>query len=176
MNRYSEEEKIIQDLISGTSLPLPPKSALQNFEDRVWEKTHSLPRFPVPSPALTLALAAGAAVLVAAVMLLMPVAEKDPAVVMEPVELSVPVNAGSETLHEPVDTVTAPSEERTSTVSEAEAPVEIEVSPEEFEEIAREILILELLGEDEGLFNDSDRLAVDMEVWSEVAALPGVSF
>jgi hypothetical protein len=144
----SREEKEIRELLAPVKLRKPPAALLKDYEREVFEKiraAEAAPGFPwgLAAAAAICAVAAGALIL----WLMAQPASKPATQPQGP-------------------SVQAESENSQQAVPPKAGPVahEPELTVDE-EEIARELLLLEMLEEDEGLIEDLDTLEADTELW-----------
>jgi hypothetical protein len=153
---YARDDKEIRELLSEYRLKEPPKSLLQNYEGEVMAKILSLENAPaIPLPVIALSAALILLLGFIWLMILRPEPVYQPTVtpsrVQTPERAAVFVNA-------PMRQAVPGLEVSRIQPSSKEASEE-----KAFDQMERDLFILEMLGEDEGLMDDLDRLATDVE-------------
>lgn len=161
MSNHHEDEEI-RKLLKSFRAKRPPEDLLKNYEQEVLRKIHAAPGQGFPAAGAFALAACGAGLLVLGIVMLAPrphtVKPAVPEISAEaPVRRDLTPEASPEAAPSPE---TAPKE--LSPAAEAAELSEDDVA-------ARDLLILEMLGEDEGLVDGFDRMAGDSEFWTPPA-------
>lgn len=151
MNRDKDEQKI-EELFQGYSVKNPPEELMKNYVHEVRLKirnTPGAPAFGFPAFAVILAVSA----LLGGAFWLRSATRP----VVQPAAVKQMMTEESPALEEAVSAVTEESFEEELQAMDEEA---------DFEGLADDLMVLELLGEDSGLMDDSDRVEADLSFFA----------
>lgn len=155
---FDAEDREIKKILESYRLKKAPASLMRNYEKEVLQKIRAgSPKWGpgwqgVLLGAVIFALLGGLGFF----WLLRPVGEKIPP------SLPAPAPALSAASSPPVAETAKP------------IPVQAKVEDEDalFDQMANDLFVLEMLGEDEGLLDELDRVAADIEIWAQGQGAP----
>ncbi|GEM_PF-2178558 len=152
MDFEKDEDKKIKELLQGYTVK-PPEDLMKNYvaevRTRIQNASRERPAFGIPAPAIWLLVALS---LLVALVLMKPPAQKARA----------PQAALQEKAPDQAPAEKAPPSDQESFDQELEKVEE----QADFEELSDSLMILEMLGEDTGLMDDSDTVEADLNFFA----------
>ena len=162
MSNHHEDEEI-RKLLKSFRASRPPEDLLKNYEQEVLRKVHAAPGHGLPAAGAFALAACGLGLLALGIFLIGPRLQTvKPAAEQSSAEAPVRGDLSPQTIPD-----TAPSFEA---IPKEMSPAAEAAELSEDDAAARDLLILEMLGEDEGLVDGFDRMAADSEFWTPPAA------
>ena len=185
---FEKEEREVEELLKNYKLKSPPESLLKNYVEEVRKKIDTAPKDPVFGfPVVFFAIAVALGLVGGFVFFLRPaltprkeavpplVTVSDEAKVVpqemeQAIKLAAEPSGAAQETQKPEAVPASVASEETPSVGQEAAPVEkIPTKGTDLDKMAKDLFVLEALGEDEGLLEEFERMETDIEFFDQTA-------